>query len=403
MWLKPAVVAFFLNENYVVHSTDVDLAYSSKPVWESYLMYIHLAAGASAVDAAFQIEGDGSFPLHNSPLNSGNFVALPTEATKNLFSAWLALASEKMDTGGNQKGLEKLYEEDRYILCRTVQECQDAMKKRDEIAEEILNYATAPPQNLPFSFSPAEETSSTSRYSVPPTVIRTYTPPWWSKTYDKCALSGEYRLPEMYPCSSSFFYLHPVCTPKGSDRVGLKTRVLDKAGFWFIDSKYGCPVDDVDMKKLSVFYKGIQQQAFASGELFTGPQVEENGNLGLSKKKGRSLLSRRRLRHLFDDEDTLPLSPSSEEELSEFNKLVYLLFGGPSEEIVDAADASAAAPAPEIEVVEEEEDSGFDENEDLSKYSGQGRHGLERCVPLELRRPGTEARVARCPLQLAFA
>jgi len=387
MWLKPAVVAYLLNQDYVVHSTDVDLSYASKPVWESYLMYLHVEPGAQSVDAAFQIEGDGK---DGSPINSGNFVALPTPGTKALFSAWLALASEKIEEGGNQRGLQKLFNENRYLLCRIPQVCRKAVKNRD-IKQRSLITSTL-------------STSSSSENSFPPpAIIRTYTPPWWNKNKDFCALSGRDRLPELDPCSPEFLYLHPVCTPKG-DRVGLKTRVLDEAGFWFIDSKHGCPVQDRDLENLSEYYKKVEiEESIIKSIIISSVLKAENkkdkddGNVSTENKIGQD-------RRLFTAEEernearsAIPHSPVIEL-LSESN-------GSPFIEQQNATVTVAPRGQEGIsnqEKKKEEVDSGFDENEDLSIYSGKGIQSLERCVPLEVRRPGTEARVAKCPLRLAF-
>lgn len=390
MWLKPAVVAYLVNQNYAVHSTDVDLAYASKPVWESYLMYLHVAPGAQGVDAAFQIEGDGSY---GSPINSGNFVALPTPGTKYLFSAWLALASEKIGEGGNQKGLQKLFKEKRYLLCRTPPECQDAVKKREQIRQELLINSTVSTRS---SFS-----------SSPPTIIRTYTPPWWSTKQNFCALSGEYRLPEMDPCNPAFLFLHPVCTPKGSDRVGLKTRVLDKAGFWFIDSKHGCPVEDGNLQSLSEYYNKIEIEEISGSSSIRSNilNVENNNNNGQDAGNLLSRRKRRQYRRLFTAEEVRNGTLNTTSSSSGTDSLPT----SGSSPVIEQQNIHNAAVAPRseekirnLEEKKEEEDIGFDENEDLSIYSGRGIQALERCVPLEVRRPGTEAKVANCPSRLAF-
>jgi hypothetical protein len=354
MWLKPAVVGYLLNQDYAVHSSDIDLSYAAKPVWDSYLMYLNLEPGAQAVDAAFQIEGDGRY---GSPINSGNFVALPSQAMKHLFAAWLALSQEKVEQGGNQKGLQTLFNEEQFILCQTALECSIAIKKRELLVRLDLLNSTVPL----------------------PAIIRTFTPPWWSTTQDNCAISGETKLPVMDPCHAELFFLHPVCTPKGSDRVGLKTRVLDKAGFWFIDSKHGCPVDATELRNLAAYYKRVEEQE---------NQIPRVKNLKLK------LRLQRKARKLFnvelDDMKIVSNIPSTE-----------LSFQA---SCVPAIENGAASPKAEERNLEEKkkEDTGFDENEDLRIYSGRDVLGLERCIPLELKRPGNEARVADCPLRLAF-
>jgi hypothetical protein len=385
MWLKPAVVAYLLEQNYAVHSTDVDLAYSSKPVWDSYLMYLNVAPGAQGVDAAFQIEGDGTY---GSPINSGNFVALPTPGTKALFSAWLGLASKKIGEGGNQKGLQTLFKEDRYVLCRTSYECQKAVKKRQDFYFRKKVRDTSPGST---------KTSSVSESSFPPTIIRTYTPPWWSKKQNFCALSGESRLPELNPCSPAFLYLHPVCTPKGSDRVGLKTRVLDKAGFWFMDSKHGCPVDDGNLGQ------GKEKRSMS---IQNTKDNDDDGNLLVEKIRRQH--GRRRIRIATEEKRSETLNTTMISSRSD-SEVLQKSTGRPLiEQENDVLVAAAPVSEEEHRTLggEEEEkekrDSGFDENEDLSIYSGRGIEALERCIPVEVRRPGTEAKVTNCPLRLAF-
>jgi hypothetical protein len=377
MWLKPAVIAFLIDQNYAVHSTDVDVSYSSKPVWESYLMYLNVAPGSEAVDAAFQVEGDGE---KGSPINSGNFVALPTPGTKKLFSSWLSLASEKVEQGGNQRGLQTLFKDGTFVLCSTPQECQDAMKKREELRQHIANNNStlSPP---PRTELPAQQLSS------PPAIIRTYTPPWWSSQQNFCVLSGQVRLPELDPCSSEFMYLHPVCTPAG-DRVGLKTRVLDHSKLWFVDSKFGCPTEYSELQNVAEYYQKIKEKEEKFGVV---PEFENKVD-GVDEIVLVRRSRKRQHRRLFFVADEKPSVEGETHVSLSSNASVEQRGVGPASEAVLKV----------MQPKEEKEDTGFDENEDLSIYSGKNSHALERCLPLEVRKPGTEARVARCPLRLAW-
>lgn len=72
---------------------DSDIAYSRKPVWESFLSYI-LEYGA---DGAFQAE-----PISTGPVNLGNYVVLPTKATIDLFNNFTKAALGSAITAGDQ-------------------------------------------------------------------------------------------------------------------------------------------------------------------------------------------------------------------------------------------------------------------------------------------------------------
>ena len=284
MWMKPAVVKVLLELGYVVHSTDIDLAYAAKPVWESYLSYLELGMDGIVADAAFQTEGKPNSDIA-SPINSGNFVALPTQATLALFSTWVGQSTEQVDRGGNQKGLLKLFKEGKFELCVEEADCLEGIQARDQIQNtRIENNSNAAVISDDISKKPnlLEELdleaielpplqlilpNITSYNSSFPAIIRVYHPPWWSINQNYCVLSGEGPLQvEIDPCWPSLMYLHPICTPKGGDRVELKIDVLREAGFWFLEDDDGCPMNDEQVLAISGSGKGGYMQE-SNGEL----------------------------------------------------------------------------------------------------------------------------------------
>jgi hypothetical protein len=171
------------------------LNHSTRGRRESYLSYIE-SVGA---DLAMQTE------LGNSPVNSGNFVILPTMRAQVFMRRWMRLAGEKLDHGGNQKGLALLHTRGGYTLCETVKGC--AEKYHDGKDH--------------------------------PALLRMFRPPWFARPgggvpwEGLCALSGNAPPPAIDPCHPMLLFVHPVCTQSG-DRNAAKARVIKEAGFWFM-------------------------------------------------------------------------------------------------------------------------------------------------------------------------
>lgn len=192
---------------FAVHSSDVDLSYGPKDVWESYLAYID----AAGTDGAIHLE------MGKSPINTGNFVMLPTEGGKSFMRSWIAQTNHHIDAGGNQTPLKDLQSEEAYYLCELLDECGT---KRKGI-------------------------NSSRRKAA---LLRTFRPPWWKAgSNDVCRLSGDPPPPKVDPCHPMLMYVHPVCT---KNRAG-KLDVIKQMGFWFMveDERYtnrtyaGCPID----------------------------------------------------------------------------------------------------------------------------------------------------------------
>jgi hypothetical protein len=161
---------------------DSDLAYTTKPVWASYLAYID-AAGA---DAAFMYE-----PGPAEPLNSGNFVALPTERMRALAAHWVALGAGLADRAGNQKGLQLLARAGAFDRCGLdAAGCADVVRRRtaDE-ARAFLKGRRVPGKAL----------------------VRTYDASFWSQRNYQCALQSPETAQVFDPCGWQAMYAHPIC------------------------------------------------------------------------------------------------------------------------------------------------------------------------------------------------
>ena len=218
MWAKVNVVHTLLQHNFTVHSSDVDLAYarssqtnSSKDVWKWYNDQIFISGveyRTHPLDGAFQYEAPED-ATWGSPINTGNFVVRPTPATKALFQAWVGLQSQLMPMGGNQKGLQELYRQGKFMVCgpRCVADCATVGG---------------------FGFGP---------------VFASYSPSQLTISDDFCVLSGEHPLPRAIdPALPYVLYVHPVCTVVarvGGVRNVVKMRVLKEAGFWYLLGRGG--------------------------------------------------------------------------------------------------------------------------------------------------------------------
>lgn len=206
------VVTFSTACRYTVHSTDVDVGYGPKDLWESYLAYIE-SVGA---DFAMQYEGA------DSPVNSGNFVILPTERSKKFMREWIGLTAESIEQGGNQKGLATLFSRHVFENCETIKACAE---KRH---------------------GPEPR----------PALCRVWRPQWWPRPSGEppwnylCALSGEHTAPKLDPCHPQLLFVHPICTTSGRRNMQ-KINVIKQTGFWYMEEHpsspgAGCTVVDQD-------------------------------------------------------------------------------------------------------------------------------------------------------------
>ncbi|GAB4813885.1 hypothetical protein N2152v2_000931 [Parachlorella kessleri] len=196
-WLGPRVVAWLLERGYVVHSTDVDVAYSTKPLWASYLRYIE----DGGADGTISQESSGG-------ANTGNYVLLPTPAAKAFTRKWADAALPYKEIN-DQWGLGRLQDDTRgqsHTYCWLPSECDF---RRKELGTNKNNTA----------------------------LLRYYQQPWTITHPDPCFLNNpdNIRSRPVDPChysSELVLYIHPICA--GGE---VKLESLKAARFWFVDDQ----------------------------------------------------------------------------------------------------------------------------------------------------------------------
>ena len=210
-WMKPILVSHLVHLGFVVHATDVDIAYAPADLTRSYLQFI-LQGNATA---AFQRES--KFPF---VVNTGNYMILPNQQGKAFMKAWLSRADAAIAAGHHeQTALGELYHEqknDAFLICSSPQECAEAA--------EIAAKKVAP--------------------SVTPIVRRTANS-WFIAFGNTCITKSPHLMSAVHPCAFPQLYFHSVCVIGSA----AKTSALKGVGFWFLDDGEGvggtgCPADD---------------------------------------------------------------------------------------------------------------------------------------------------------------
>lgn len=205
-WMKPILVAELLQLGYVVHASDIDIAYAPSDLTLSYLKYINSANAT----AAFQREGRYPFVV-----NTGNYMILPTEEGKILMKKWLERAEESMKAREHeQTALGKLYheEKDAFLVCQSPEECKNAHKRASSLNKPVA-------------------------------IVRRTSNSWFLAFGETCITKTPERMTPVHPCAFPTAYFHAVCVIGSA----AKTRALKGAGFWFLDDgddSQGCPVDE---------------------------------------------------------------------------------------------------------------------------------------------------------------
>lgn len=173
------------------------------------------------------VGADGAIQLEASvsPINTGNFVILPTKGGKSFMRSWINESSANIDEGGNQVPLSKMMSDGVFDLCETLPGCSEKQVKRKL---RFINHKEA-------------------SHDDTPAIFRIYRPPWWGRgTSQVCRLSGDVPPPVVDPCHPMFMFVHPVCTKRRS----LKLDVIREMGFWFMEEDpefldstvAGCPI-----------------------------------------------------------------------------------------------------------------------------------------------------------------
>lgn len=193
-WVKAAMVSRALQRGYAVMQVDTDVAYSVKPVWDSYLEFIE----RGEADGAWQSE---------SPLNSGHFVLLPTPAGVAFAAAWNASAPAMLQEKVSEQKALPFLEGKAFQLCRTLCLCY---KHKYDLLEEGRRDEVA--------------------------VFRAALPGYFPYTLSGCTVGSKEWVPSIDPCDWQVLYVHPICAQGAAS----KEEIFRQIGFWFMDNDQGC-------------------------------------------------------------------------------------------------------------------------------------------------------------------
>lgn len=194
-WVKPIMSEELLARGYAVHMSDSDIGYAAKPLWRSYMTILH----DPQADASFQNEEIGM-----GPINTGNFVVLPTPGGKSFIARWLDDLAEfaAHDINDQVYIVDRMPKAEVFRLCRNRQQCYRML---DEDKKENRTGTLA--------------------------IIRTYQPAYWSYSgHDFCAMDQPWA-PSLDLCDWTLLYLHATCTSRDG-----KIKLLKAQNLWFMDA-----------------------------------------------------------------------------------------------------------------------------------------------------------------------
>ncbi|CAF1359493.1 unnamed protein product [Didymodactylos carnosus] len=191
-WFKIPFYLDVIRKGYTIITTDTDIAYSSKNVWESYEKYAR-DVGADMVFAS------------EHPINTGNFYSLSNERVIALFNEWIMSESRWLNDN-DQEALIKLHNKN-YMLCNTREMC-------NQVKSTSMNYTNS--------------TASLSKeYQTNMVAVRTYRSSF-SRFGSHCSPPSGVR---MDPCAADVLFIHTICMI-GKQR---KADKLNELGFWMLD------------------------------------------------------------------------------------------------------------------------------------------------------------------------
>lgn len=193
-WTRHIVAERVLEKGLAMHFMDMDLAYAAKPLWLSYMTILH----DPPADAAFMNEEAGI-----GPLNTGNFVVMPTPKGREFIQRMLEGLIEYVgkDTAEQIWINNKLAHQQVFQLCRNRQQCYRILDEN-------------------------EKENRTGRLVL----IRTYQPPYWSySNHDFCAMAQPWA-PSLDLCDWNILYFHAYCNHPEE-----KVRMLRDQALWFMD------------------------------------------------------------------------------------------------------------------------------------------------------------------------
>lgn len=192
-WTRTAVAAHLVKQGYAVHLSDVDISYSPKPLWDSYLRFLE-DGGADVAGAA---EGWG--------INTGNYVVIPSPAGKAFMRAWAEARTRHADTT-EQWGLDELHRDTHgasHATCVGIHQCR-------AVAKEIEGKGNK------------GRTALIRMYPIPHTLYHPHG--CWM------AEPGAVEAMPIDPCHFTMAYLHPICQTGAVN----KTATMRATGFWFM-------------------------------------------------------------------------------------------------------------------------------------------------------------------------
>lgn len=142
-----------------------------------------------------------------TPVNTGQFVMLPTPASLAFAERWNSLAASMIPQGpATQPALRQMHHH-HFEACTSLCQCFWAHR------------------NL---------TSLGLRNDTP--IFRTYYPGYFAYTQSTCDIGNPAWVAALDPCDWQLLFLHPICATDTAQ----KEAVLRTAGFWFVDSEQGC-------------------------------------------------------------------------------------------------------------------------------------------------------------------
>ncbi|GAB4815504.1 hypothetical protein N2152v2_002550 [Parachlorella kessleri] len=194
-WFRPLVVSKVLEKGYAVHLTDVDIAYSPFDLYASFGAFIN----NTGIAGVFMAE---------LPVNSGNYLLLPTPATHLMFQRWLSMMDPSIALGfHDQDSLSRLVMA-AYDTCDTWNDCVSRLAAKNESTTD----STAP---------------------LPKALLRR-TPSAFQELFGSwCAGGQPEKLTPVDRCQPgfSFAYFHVICVT-GAER---KAAGLKGIGYWFLE------------------------------------------------------------------------------------------------------------------------------------------------------------------------
>ncbi|KAI3432374.1 hypothetical protein D9Q98_003931 [Chlorella vulgaris] len=190
-WMRTIVTANLVEQNYAVICSDADVAWTMKPVWESFIGF-----------AAF-VDADGVMP--ELGLNGGAFMVLPTPLAVAFMSNWSASALDAINQGVDNYG-----------------HLHHDFAKYDAIMKRCVN----PGHCGHVRHEHANSSMTAALFYAYPIGHRMVSD-------DYCLIDNPSILLDF--CDWAILHVHPPCTPLHSKDI-----VFKRQGLWLMDDTAGC-------------------------------------------------------------------------------------------------------------------------------------------------------------------